>query len=203
VVSVQALCDLWRGLPAQALERIGDGIVGETATSWSPYTGSLLCLAARAGADVAEADPSRRAVLAARLSAWQRQWSTDPLAPEAAHAAAPATRSTWRAELARLHGVAQLQHWIGAAEQWDLVGRPHEAAYSRWRAGELALDDGRGTLARRLLRRAHAQARGHVPLLGVVDRSRARAPDTVSSAAPGGRGPRIPKPRAAAVRKHG
>ena len=201
VVTVQALCDLWRGVPAQALERIGDGIAGETATSWSPYTGSLLCLAARAGADVAGADPTRRAVLAARLSAWQRQWSTDPLAPEAAHAAAPATRSTWRAELARLHGVAQLQHWIGAAEQWDLVGRPHEAAYSRWRAGELALEEGRGTLARRLLRRAHAQARGHVPLLGVIDRSRALVPDTFSSAAPGG--PRVPKPRAAAVRKRG
>ena len=33
VVTVQALCDLWRGLPAQALDRIGDGIAGETATS--------------------------------------------------------------------------------------------------------------------------------------------------------------------------
>jgi hypothetical protein len=200
LVTVQALCDLWRGLPARALDRIGDGIAGETATSWSPYTGSLLCLAARAGADVAEADPARRAVLAARLSDWQRQWCTDPLAPEAAHAAAPATRSTWRAELARLHGVAQLQHWVGAAEQWDLVGRPHEAAYSRWRAGELALHEGRETLARRLLRRAHAQARGHVPLLGVVDRSRAAVPDTVSSVAPGG--PQAPKPRAA-VRERG
>ena len=199
VVTVQALCDLWRGLPAQALDRIGDGIAGETATSWSPYTGSLLCLAARAGADVAEADPARRAVLAARLSDWQRQWSTDPFAPEAAHAAAPATRSTWRAELARLHGVAQLQHWIGAAEQWDLVGRPHEAAYSRWRAGELALHEGRDTLARRLLRRAHAQARGHVPLLGVIDRSRAGVPVPASSPCPGVR----PRGRRAAVRERG
>ncbi|MGF9754397.1 AAA family ATPase [Microvirga sp. 0TCS3.31] len=200
VVTVQALCDLWRGLPAQALERIGAGIAGETATSWSPYTGSLLCLAARAGADVAEADPARRALLAARLSDWQRQWSSDPLAPEAAHAAAPATRSTWRAELARLHGVPRLQQWIGAAEQWDLVGRPHEAAYARWRAGELALREGSSTIARRLLRRAHAQARGHTPLIGVIDRSRAAVPDTVSSAAPGG--PRRPGPRAA-VRERG
>lgn len=173
VVNVQALCDLWRGLPAQALDRIGTGIDGETVTSWSPYTGSLLCLAARAAADVAEADPARRSALAAQLAAWQQQWSTDPLAPEAVHAAAAATRSTWRAELARLHGVPQVPHWVGAAEQWDLVGRPHEAAYSRWRAAEVALHEGRDALAGRLLRRAHAQARGHAPLLGVIDRTRA------------------------------
>lgn len=183
VVSVQALCDLWRGLPAQALERIGDSISGETATSWSPYTGTLLCLAARAAADVAEADPSRRAALAVQLAAWQQQWSADPLGPDAPHAAAPAARSTWRAELARLHGVAELQHWAGAAEQWDLVGRPHEAAYCRWRAAEVALLEGRGTLAGRLLRRAHAQARGHVPLLGVIDRTRDAVSAPVSAPA--------------------
>ncbi|MCY4727086.1 AAA family ATPase [Nocardioides sp. STR2] len=175
VVNVQAMCDLWRGLPARALDRIGAGIDGETVTSWSPYTGSLLCLAARAAADVAAADPGRRSDLAAQLAAWQQQWSTDPLAPEAVHAAAAATRSTWRAELARLHGVPQLPLWVGAAEQWDLVGRPHEAAYSRWRGAEVALRENRDVLAGRLLRRAHAQARGHVPLLGVIDRTRAGA----------------------------
>ena len=63
--------------------------------------------------------------------------------------------------------------WAGAAEQWDLVGRPHDAAYCRWRAAELALQEGEGALAGRLLRRAHAQARGHVPLLGAIDRCRA------------------------------
>jgi hypothetical protein len=183
VVLVRALCDLWRGAPARALDRIDTGIAGVTATSWSPYTGTLLVLAARAAADVAALDPSRRAVLAARLDAWHRQWAPDPLAPEAIHAAAAATRSTWRAELARLHDVAQLPHWVGAAEQWDLVGRPHEAAYCRWRAAELALREGRGTVAGRLLRRAHAQARGHVPLLGVIDRTRAAVSASVSAPA--------------------
>ena len=161
---VQALCDLWRGLPAQALDRIGAGIASETVTSWSPYTGSLLCLAARAAAEVAEVDPSRRGVLAARLSAWQQQWSPDPLDPDAVHAAAAAARSTWRAELARLHGVARLQHWAGAAEQWDLLGRPHEAAYCRWRAAELALREGP--------RHAGRQAAASCPCPG----ARARAP---------------------------
>jgi hypothetical protein len=200
VVTVRALCDLWRGLPAEALDRIGTGIDGETVTSWSPYTGSLLCLAARAAADVAEADPARRAVLGAQLAAWHEQWSTDPLAPEAVHAAAAATRSTWRAELARLHGVARLEHWVGAAEQWDLVGRPHEAAYARWRAAELALREGRGTLARRVLRRAHAQARGHVPLLRAIEQTGATMPVQASSPSDGR--PRVPRPRSA-VRERG
>ena len=196
VVNVRASCDLWRGLPAQALDRIGSGIAGETVTSWSPYTGSLLCLAARAAADVAEADPTRRAALATRLAGWQQQWSADPLAPEAAHAAAPATRSTWRAELARLHGLSRLEHWVGAAEQWDLVGRPHEAAYARWRAAEVALRDGHPQLARRLLRRSHAQARGHVPLVAAIDRTRARMPVTASVAPPRAGSPsRTPRSR--------
>ena len=200
VVTVRASCDLWRGLPAEALDRIGTGIDGETVTSWSPYTGSLLCLAARAAADVAEADPARRTVLGAQLAAWHEQWSTDPLAPEAVHAAAAATRSTWRAELARLHGFARLEHWVGAAEQWDLVGRPHEAAYARWRAAGLALREGRGTLARRVLRRAHAQARGHVPLLRVIEQTGATMPAPASSPSDGR--PRVPRPRSA-VRERG
>ena len=87
----------------------------------------------------------------------------------------------------------------GAAEQWDLVGRPHEAAYSRWRAGELALHEGRDTLARGLLRRAHAQARGHVPLLGVIDRSRAGMPVPASSPLPGRSAPG----HRGTVREHG
>lgn len=169
LVKVRVLCDLWRGLPSLALVHAGEGIADETAT-WSPHTGPLLVLAARAAADVAQAEPSRLPELRATMSGWQRQWSHDPFAPDAPHAATPATRSTWRAELARLTSTAQVAHWTGAAQQWDLVSRPHDAAYCRWRAAELALQQGEGTLAPRLLRRAHAQARGHVPLLQATER---------------------------------
>jgi hypothetical protein len=192
LLTVEALCDLWRGLPARALVRIGDGIADETATSWSPYTGSLLLLAARAAADVAQSDPARRDALADRLAGWHRQFSPDPLSPDAPHAAASATRSTWRAELARLAGTAPVTHWTGAAGQWDLVGRPHEAAYCRWRAAEVARREGQGTLAARLLRRAHAQARGHVPLLAAIDRCRE------DLGVPGAGAPTNGRPRAAA-----
>ena len=172
LLTIQALCDLSRGLPAQALDHIGTGIADETTTSWSPYTGTLLVLAARAAGDVAQADPGRRRELTRTLATWRRQWSHDPFSPDAPHAATPASFGTWQVELARLTGTARGAQWAGVAGQWDLVGRPHEAAYCRWRAAELALQEVEGTLAARLLRRAHAQARGHVPLLDVIDRCR-------------------------------
>lgn len=188
LVTVQAMCDLWRGLPFLALVHVGDGIADEETTSWSPHTGALLVLGARAAADVARADPSRLPELTITVSIWQRQWSQDPFAPDAPHAATPALRSTWRAELARLTGTAQGVHWTGAAEQWDLIGRPHDAAYCRWRAAEVALQEGGDALAARLLRRAHAQARGHVPLLRGIERFSEALHHGIPAPAPG-RGP--------------
>lgn len=184
LLTIQVLCDLWRGLPAQALDHVGRGVADETATSWSPYTGTLLVLAARAAADVARGDPTRHRELTDRLRTWHHQWSEDPFAPEVPHAAAPASRTTWQAELARLSGTARATHWVGAADQWDLVGRPHDAAYCRWRAAELALHDGEVALAARLLRRAHAQARGHVPLLRVIEQCRDALPRALATPAP-------------------
>jgi hypothetical protein len=173
---VEALCDLWLDQPGTALSRIGNGIAEETATSWSPYTGTLLTLAARAAADVAFADPPRRQELATELSdtlqVWRRQWSDDPFGFAAPHVAMPATYATWRAELARLDDTATVARWTEAADLWDRIRRPHDAGYCRWRAAELSLADGQGTITARLLRRAHANARGHVPLLRRIDQLR-------------------------------
>lgn len=194
---VEALCDLWRDEPAIALTRIGQGIASLTATSWSPYTGTLLTLAARAAADLAAtanlattantaatASPGRRppatdpatdlssalsAGLSARLRGWRAQWSEDPFGPAAPHVAMPATHAVWRAELARLDGTATVAQWSEAADLWDPIRRPHDAAYCRWRAGELAVAQGQPRAATRLLRHAHANARGHVPLLRSIE----------------------------------
>ena len=54
--------------------------------------------------------------------------------------------------------------------------RPHEAAYCRWRAAQAALRDGQGTVAARLLKRAAADAREHVPLSQAIAATRAGAP---------------------------
>ena len=81
----------------------------------------------------------------------------------------PATYATWRAELARLDGTATATQWTEAADLWDRIRRSHDAGYCRWRAAELSLADGQRTIAARLLRRAHANARGHVPLLRRIE----------------------------------
>jgi len=95
-----------------------------------------------------------------------------------------------QAELARLHGDATVHLWTEAAGEWGVVGRPHEAAFCHWRAAELAGRDGLGTSAARLLRRAHAQARHHVPLLAAIERSR----DDVLGAVPTLPGRRTARP---------
>jgi tetratricopeptide (TPR) repeat protein len=75
-----------------------------------------------------------------------------------------AHRVAARAELARHDGAATTALWSAAATNWDAVHRPHDAAYSRWRAAQCALREGRGVVAARLLTRAAIDAREHVPL---------------------------------------
>jgi hypothetical protein len=53
--------------------------------------------------------------------------------------------------------------------EWDLLCRPHEAGYCRWRAAQEAVTGGRRTLATGLLRHAARDARGHAPLLAAVE----------------------------------
>lgn len=65
--------------------------------------------------------------------------------------------------------------WTRAAAAWDGLARPHDAAYCRWRAAQVALREGEGTLAGRLLARAAAEAREHVPLSRAITATRAAA----------------------------
>ena len=53
----------------------------------------------------------------------------------------------WNAELARLTGTESIEHWHRAADSWDQLARPHDAAYCRWRCAQVALRAGQGTLA--------------------------------------------------------
>ena len=74
-------------------------------------------------------------------------------------------------ELARLHGTDTVDSWLMAARDWDQLDRPHDSAYCRWRAAQVALREGRGTLAVRLLRKAAVDAREHVPLSEAIARA--------------------------------
>ena len=120
--------------------------------------------AARAAADAAQdADPATRRRLLARCESWRRAAGPDLFtamipADSAAHGL------VWSAELARLKGSETIDHWLAPAIAWDRLTRPFEAAYCRWRGAQVALREGQGTVAARLLRRAATDAREHVPL---------------------------------------
>ena len=78
----------------------------------------------------------------------------------AAHAA------TFTVELGRASGRDRAAEWGEAAALWDELERPHDAAYCRWRAAQVALREGHGTVAARLLKKAadrRAGARAPVP----------------------------------------
>ncbi|WP_374456099.1 AAA family ATPase [Nocardioides sp.] len=75
-----------------------------------------------------------------------------------------AHRAAFEAELARCEDRATVDAWVQAAAGWDGLGRPHNAGYARWRAAQCALRERQGTVAARLLKRAAADAREHVPL---------------------------------------
>ena len=93
-----------------------------------------------------------------------------PFGQDAVFADALATERSWQAELARLSGTATIESWITAATEWDKLTRPHDSAYCRWRAAQVALRDGQGTVAARILKRATSDARTHVPLSAEIRR---------------------------------
>ncbi|HET6940512.1 MAG TPA: AAA family ATPase, partial [Nocardioides sp.] len=84
-------------------------------------------------------------------------------------------RAAFALELARHGNDDHVEGWAGAAALWEQLGRPHDAAYCRWRAGQVALAAGQGTVARRLLRRAVADARQHAPLSEAIAATAAHA----------------------------
>ena len=86
----------------------------------------------------------------------------DPFEPLPADPARAALASAWTAETLRLAGRATVETWVAAARGWDRLSRPHEAAYCRWRAAEVALRTG------------HGECRPHPPAARTARRPRAR-----------------------------
>jgi tetratricopeptide (TPR) repeat protein len=170
--------ELWEGHPERALTILTTLF----SRSWGPNipgdTGAALALAARAAADLAASDPRHgsragRRALAARVETLRSAASFDPFAPDNA----PADRLAacqWAAELERLAGSESVERWLAAAADWDTAGRPHDAAYCRWRGALVARRTGQAGVADRLLRRAARDAREHQPLLAAIRTSARR-----------------------------
>lgn len=170
-VRAQAL--LWAGRPGEAVAAMDRALAFVRTNGLAREAASLLATRARAGADSARQtgspdDESLRALLAG--------WPTDPFGATGIPADRRAWAVVWESELARAAGSDRPETWIRAAEEWNRLERPHEAGYCRWRAAQAALREGRGTVAQRLLRRAAADAREHVPLSQAIDTTVATAP---------------------------
>jgi tetratricopeptide (TPR) repeat protein len=153
----------WTGTPTrglgQVLHSLGVNLAGGASarTLFRAVIGSVRAIAAEAEATGAPS-PHRSTVQAVLERSGLGAGTTADDAYLEAH------RSAARAELARHDGVATAALWAAAATRWDGLHRPHDAAYCRWRAAQCALRDGQATVAARLLKRAAADAREHVPL---------------------------------------
>ncbi|MET1059478.1 MAG: AAA family ATPase [Nocardioides sp.] len=171
--------DLWCGRPDVALDRTVSVLRDAVATEASIQTGGVLVLAARAASDVASADGGDVGARRERLALLQSLLGDtrhDPFEPSPAFASRAAHSAAWAAETARLVGRSTVELWGVAAGRWDRIGRPHDAAYCRWRGAQVALAAGQGTIALRLLTRATRDAREHVPLSAAIAETLARAP---------------------------
>jgi tetratricopeptide (TPR) repeat protein len=157
-----ATIDLWTGDPTTALDRALTVLESGLDTEEPATLALVLVLAARAAADIGSPDA------ADRLLDLRRRVPRDPFAPHPLFAGAPAYGATWSAEVARLERRERVDVWAAAARVWDHLSRPYDAAYCRWRGAQVALATQEGTTARRLLRRAATDARGHVPLAEAI-----------------------------------
>ena len=148
---------LWAGDPEDAWRRFG-ALLDTRDDEISPGTvGDLLALAARAAGDMAHLSPGSagadRHDLHGSLHTLRSRLHHDPYSPSAV----PSDRAAepqWSAELERIRGSDGLESWLSAARSWDHVGRPHDAAYCRWRARRSPSAKAKGTVAARLLKRA-------------------------------------------------
>jgi hypothetical protein len=145
-------------------------------TDASFHGGQLLLVCAWAAGDLAGGRAD--AAAAAELAGLRRSLRHDPLAPDHPIASHRARGVQWDAELGRLTGRSDPAAWTRAAAAWDALDRPHDAAYCRWRGAQAAIATGQGSVAQRLLRRAAADAREHVPLTAAIAETAAYAAAT-------------------------
>ncbi|MFC7724914.1 ATP-binding protein [Nocardioides sp. GCM10028917] len=167
VVPQYAEVHIWAGSPAAAIVLLEQTLAETLLTDNARTAAPTLAWCARAYADLMDLDQAsdaEREGTQRHLLTLLEQAHVDPFGATATGILVPAWRSLWRAELARLMRTDLVSAWTDAAATWDLRNRPHDAAYCRWRGAQAALRQHQGTLGRRLLRRAAADARTHVPL---------------------------------------
>ena len=168
---------LWMGEPTAALPKAFSALKAMRGTDASPFAGELFVLTLRGCADAAEharatGDAAAlQAALAggARLSELRAAAEVDPFAAGPVPVTATADFLSWQAEESRLRGESDTTAWEGVAAAWDALGRPHRAAYARWRHAQALLSSRHSrTAATAVLRTAATQAVQHVPLSNAI-----------------------------------
>jgi hypothetical protein len=162
--AIAATIELWRGQPADALDRALPVLESGEETEEPAMLGPLLVLAARAAADLGDRDRGDQ------LRELHQRLSGDPFAPHPMLVTPSAHGATWKAELASLERRGTVDAWVAAAGAWDRLTHPYDAAYCRWRGAEKAQRTDQGTVAAKLLRRAARDALGHEPLTEAIRR---------------------------------
>lgn len=166
LVNYAALVDVWGGTPRRALTLVEELLHDSIDSIAASLVGQSFVLAARAAADVVEGERLEDSVRSRYHRELLRLCDRATVSPFTTNGRAegPALEATWLAETARLLRRSSLQLWAAATTAWDELGRPHDSAYCRWRAGQAAMVAGQGTIALRLLRHAGRDAGEHVPL---------------------------------------
>ena len=158
---------LWQGQPKAAID-IVNNVLGALHTEDERHAARLLVLGMRASADLARTwDTSELRDEQTPMHSLVRalvQMAVDPFGAHDYFVARAAEGADWRAETERAHGRDGPTIWEAAAVSWDGLGRPHRAAYARWRQAEALLRNGDRKAAATCLHVAWRQADQHLPL---------------------------------------
>jgi hypothetical protein len=168
-----ATVELWSNRPGEAWSRVQRALEGRVDSTPVSLLLPPLVLGARAVADLAARGDTAVGAERSQLTELHRRATGGSAAT---CFTARALAATWSAELARLDSADTVRLWQVADAEWSSRGRPHDAAYCRWRAAQAAIRDGRATAAAPLLKRAAADARGHEPLLAEIEATGSRRP---------------------------
>jgi hypothetical protein len=169
---------LWAGQPEAALDLLVADVEHVVAAGRPQPGADIWMLLGRAAADVAartprEARAGHRRELQVTLDRLESTASVLPVNLDATmDVATHPNTATYAAERARLAGRQTVEVWVEVAREWEQLARPHDAAYARWRAAQVAVASGQAALAERLLRRAAQQAKENAPLLELIAATR-------------------------------
>jgi predicted ATPase/DNA-binding CsgD family transcriptional regulator len=185
---VWAECAIWSGRPTEAAAHANAGLAAITLPyQYETWKGWLFRILARAEADLAVRARRRRrnaeaAGAAARAEATVPELellNRRPVSYRDRHGGElPASLAIARAEASRAAGRHEPPLWADAADAWEVLGRPFEIAYARWREGEALLGAGRPRSdARDRLSEAWsiAQRLGAAPISDPVEMQASRA----------------------------